>query len=662
MHFNRVLSLLILIAVVFAAALMAVVLISEEAAAADPYDPRLKIASGSSVDQDGDPGEKLKYYLDLQNAGLEDDTYEITNSSVPTGWKVTISPSSVSINDGDEEPVTVSITSPDTAHSDDSVDVTITATSQDDPSTPPAKSTIFLTYNVNQEYDITLAMESGAASSKDVDPGDSVFFLINVTNIGNGEDTIAFSKEYGAGGTGWVTIFSSNQVTLKKDKFSIINVSVTCPNSADAGQFQIDVTATSEDGVETDTQTLIADVNYKPDFTVLPYGGNQKSVDPTESVIYGITVENKGNDDDTFAFEIMPGSWEDDGWTASLDYSSLTVNQDESQNLASFLTVNAPDGLADAEATIVVNVTSEDGTLVKTLNTRSKISQEFDPVINIEGGTTKPVDPGADVEFTIRIFNSGNGEDEITMTILNNDQVPGSWGSFSDSSVTLQPYTNTTITMTVTPPSDAAYKTEGYTLQIFGTSEDGENESTTKTLKVNVNKKYDLSVTISGASTKKADPDDTIEYTVSVKNKGNYEDTILLTLFGDDSSWKPEWGSIVSSVDLLADQSTDVTLSVTVPDDAAKADYKIGIKGASDEDPSATPMNKTAEVIVSVNQTYAIIITIPASQKSVDVDSSVDYNLEIKNDGTGEDTLTLDITVYPDGWLVNFNQSTLVLG
>ena len=662
MHFNRVLSLLILITVVVAAALMAAVIISDEAAAADPYDPRLKVASGSSVDQDGDPGDRIKYYLDLENAGTEDDTYVITNASIPAGWKVTISPSEVSLNDGDEEQVIVSVTSPDSAIDTDSVDITITATSQDDPSSPPAKATILLTYNVNQIFDITLDLKAGELSSKKVDPGNTVNFLLNVTNIGNGEDTIALTKEYSSGGTGWVTIFSSTQVTLKKDKFAIINVSITAPNSADAGQFQIDVIATSEDGIESDTTTLIADVNYKPDFTVLPYGANQKKVAPLESVIYGVTVENKGNDEDTFEFEIKPGAWSDTGWIASLDYSSITVSQDESANLASFLTVNAPDGLADTEVTIVVNVTSGDGALVKTLNTRTKILQEFDPTINIIGGTTKSVNPGEDVMFTIEVYNAGNGEDEITLSIKNDDQVPGSWGSFSDSSVTLQPYTGTNLTMTVTPPSDALFKDEGYTLQIFGTSEDGENITTTKTLKVNVNKKYDLSVTVSGASTKKVDPDGTVGFTISIRNKGNADDTILLTLYGNDDTWKPQWGSIVSSVDLLPNQAKDVTLSVTVPDDASKADYKIGVQGTSDEDPSPTPVNKKAEVIVSVNQTYAIIITIPAAQKTVDVNSFVDYGLEIKNDGTGEDTLTLEVTVYPDGWQVNFNQSTLVLG
>ena len=664
MHFNRVLSFLLLVAFVFAAVITAAAILSDEATAADPYDPRLEVESGSSVDQDGDPGEKIKYYLKLTNAGTEDDTYDITNSSAPAGWKVTISPTSQSLNDGDYATVTVSITSPDNADSDDSVDITITATSTDDPGTPKAKATLLLTYNVDQIFDVALSSDPGEETSKKVDPGDSTFFLLNLSNgnNGNGEDTIKMSKEFSGSGDGWIVIFSSNQVTLDIAEYSIINISVTAPNDASAGQFQIDIIATSEDNIETDSTTIIVDVNYDPDFIVVPYGGNQKNVKPTESVTYGVTVQNKGNDEDTFKFAIRPGTWLDDGWTASLDYNSITVSMDDEIDLASFLTVNAPDGLADVEATIIVNVTSGDDALQKTLNTRTKISQDFDPAISIVGGTTKSVNPGDDIDFTITVTNNGNGEDEIALSIINDDQVPGSWGSFSDSSVTLEAHTSTNITLTVTPPSDAAYKEEGYTLQIFGTSEDGENITTTKTLKVNVNKDFDLSVTISGASTKKVDPDGTVDFTVTVRNKGNAEDTILLTLYGVDSTWKPEWGSIVSSVDLTRDTSTDVTLSVTVPDDAAKADYKIGIKGTSDEDPSADPVNKTTEVIVSVNQTYAIIITIPAAQKSADVDSTVDYDLEIKNDGTGDDTLTLEVTVYPAGWQVNFNASTLVLG
>ena len=661
MHFNRVLSLLILIAVVVAAALMAVVVISDEAAAIDPYDPNIRVSSGHTADKSGDPGEKVKFYIDLENTGSEDDTYDITNTSVPAGWKVTISPNSVSLDSGDDQQIIISIESPSNAGSDDSVDVTITATSTEDTDTPPAKATILLTYDVDQEFDVTLKPVTGEALTKDVDPGNTVSFSLNVSNAGNGEDTIAMSKELPSGSTGWVVIFSSNQVTLKRDIYTTVTIQVTVPNSADAGQFPIDIRATSEDGIEYDVQTIIPDVNYKPDFVVLPYGSNQKKVEPKESVTYGVSIENKGNDQDNFKISIRSGAWEASGWTATLDYLSITIDQDETINIESLLTVNAPDGLADAEANIVVNVTSGDGALLKTLNTRTKISQTYEPTINIIGGTSKNVDPGEDVTFTVEVLNAGNGEDEITLSIKNNDLEPGSWGSFSDSSVILTAGSKTSITLTVTPPSEAPYLSEGYTLQIFGTSEDGENVSTTKTLKVNVNKEFDLSVTISGSSTKKANPDETIEFTVSVKNKGNVEDTILLTLYGNDATWKPEWGSIVSSVDLLRDASATLTLSVTVPNDAAKADYKIGVRGTSDDDPAVPPKSVNAEVIVSVNQVYAIIITIPASQKTVDVNSQVDYDLEIKNDGTGADTITLEVVDYPDGWQVNFNQSTLVL-
>jgi len=662
MNFKRVLSLLLLVAAIVCAAFLAAVLLSDDAEAIDPYDPDLKVAIDHTSDDSGLPGDKVRFYMTLFNKGANDDTYTITNSAIPAGWTISISPNEVSVDEDKEEDIIVSVTIPTYANDTDSVDISITATSQNDPDEPPAKTSLLLTCDVDQEFDVELTTISGEPTTKKIDPGDPIYFLLNVSNVGNGDDTIAVSKVLPSGKDDWVVIFNFNSITLKRDKYSLLNISVTPPSDEDAGQMPVDITLTSEDTKEKSSQTLVPEVNYIPDFIVLPYGGNQKRVETKESVTYGVTVDNKGNDEDSFKFTIRPGSWSDDGWTASLDYNSITVSKAESINLESLLTVNAPDGNADQEANIIVNVTSEDGTLTKTLNTRTKILQDYDPAINIVGGTTKDVDPGEDVEFDIQVFNNGNGEDEISLKIRNDDQVPGSWGSFSDSAVTLQAKTNTTITLTVTPPSDAAYLDEGYTLQIFGISDDGENESTLKTLKVSVNKKFDLSVTISGASTKKVDPDATVDYTVNVKNKGNAEDTILLTLYGEDNTWKPEWGAIVSSVDLVRDASTTVTLSVTVPDDASKADYKIGIKGSSDEDPSQTPVNKTTEVIVSVNQTYEIIITIPAAQKSVDVDSMVDYDIEVKNDGTGDDILTLEVTVYPDSWLVNFNQSTLELG
>ena len=145
MHFNNMIFFITLIIVVFVAALTAAMLTSDDVTAADPYDPRLEVSTGSSVDQDGDPGGKIKYYLKLTNAGTEDDTYDITNSTAPAGWKVTISPTSQSLNNGDYATVTISITSPDNADSDDSVDIMITATSTDDPGTPKAKSTLLLT-------------------------------------------------------------------------------------------------------------------------------------------------------------------------------------------------------------------------------------------------------------------------------------------------------------------------------------------------------------------------------------------------------------------------------------------------------------------------------------------------------------------------------------
>ena len=660
MHITRFRNLLLIAVMVFATALLAVVILSDNATAKD-YDPEW---FADITEMDGDPGERVRFYLDIENAGTQDDDVEITVDAVPSGWSITISPNQIKglkSDNRETKTVTISVTSPDNASAKDSVDFNIIATSTKDPDTPPASASQIITYVVNQEFQVVLRPIDGEPTTQTIDPGTSISFKLNLLNSGNGDDRIAMTRVLPEGSTGWVVIFSANQINLEEDEETDITIQVTAPNSADAGQLPIDIIATSKDGSTTDMQTIIPDVNYKPDFVVLPLGDNQKTVKPKESVAYGASIENKGNDQDNFKISIKTGTWETEGWTATLDFTSITVSAGSTTDIQSLLTVNAPDGAADAEANIVVEFKDSTETLIKTLNTRTRILQQFKPVINIIGGTSKDVDPGEDVTFTVEVLNDGNGEDQIALTITNRDQAPGSWSSFSESSVILASKAKKNINLTVTPPSNALYLAEGYTLQIYALSEDEVTQSTTRTLRVNVNKEFGVSVTITGASTIKADPGQTVEYSVLVRNRGNVEDTILLTLFGEGTEWKPGWGSIVSAVDLQSLTTSTVTLTVNVPTDAGKDDYKIGVKGTSEDDTATPKASSSAEVIVSVNQIYGIIITIPASQKKVDVNSEVIYDIEIWNDGTGEDTITLAVTSQPQGWQVNFDSSTLLI-
>ena len=137
-----------------------------------------------------------------------------------------------------------------------------------------------------------------------------------------------------------------------------------------------------------------------------------------------------------------------------------------------------------------------------------------------------------------------------------------SWGQLGDSAFTLGAGTNATTTLRVTPPKDTEAK-NGYSLVVRATSEDGVTTNSRNSF-INVDQIFEVSVQVSGDSSKKGDPGDELTYSITVKNKGNGEDTVSLTLEGDKASW----GSIIDEVELTSGESTTVNLTVNIDDDA----------------------------------------------------------------------------------------------
>ena len=168
-------------------------------------------------------------------------------------------------------------------------------------------------------------------------------------------------------------------------------------------------------------------------------------------------------------------------------------------------------------------------------------------------------EPEEQVNFTIKITNDGNGEDDVSLSLIGGNS---SWGQLGDSAFTLQAGTNDTTTLRVTPPKDTEAK-NGYILIVRATSEDGSTTNSRNTF-INVEQIFEVSVQVSGDSSKKGDPGDELTYSIIVKNKGNGEDTISMTLEGE----KADWASIVDEVELESGDSTTINLTVNIDDDA----------------------------------------------------------------------------------------------
>lgn len=590
--------------------------------------------------QEGEPDEQLQYTITIENEG-EDDTYNlsVTESSIPAGFTAFIIPAQLTIDEDESATATlfVKIGNRTNSNAEGGDTHTISFKSESVQATGETK-TALASLTVKSIYGTTITAITG---EQNVEPNKNVKFAMSVKNTdGNTDDSVTIS--YSANGIDdWDVNPQPSTMTLSVDGTGFFNLSVTPDIAATAGLKSITVLATSEDGETVSSTSVTVKVIQLPALQVDKSGSSSRDVEAGKRVYYSFSVTNKGNAVDTFDLAVDDSSLPA-GWDASLDQDTISnLGVNEKINLTDVLVVKAPnDAAAEEEVSIVVTISSEfNSSINSTYTSRSTVLQKYDPKVSIVGLDTLSAKPEEQINFTIKIENLGNGEDDIDLELIGGNS---SWGQLGDSSFTLDANENDTTTLRVTPPKDTEAK-NGYILTIKGTSEDG-TTITTRNIFVNVLQTYEVSVQVSGDSSKKGDPGDELVFEITVKNKGNGEDTVSLSLEGAKSSW----GSIVDEVELVSGETKTVNLTVNIDDDATVGDNDIVVNGTSEDNPSAYD---TGTVKVSVNKQFKVDVVV--SSKSGDPGSTVAYDVRIQNEGTGNDTFTVNIDDYPAGWSVD---------
>jgi len=620
------------IALTFVMAGLFFVLISGGAEAVD-YKHQISLSPST---QEGEPEETLTYTVTIENQGTNDDTYNLgIASTVPTGWSMYVLPAQISINDDTTGTVTLYVEIGNRTNAAGGVTKQLSVYCQSAGESSNNETTAG-SAKVKKVYGTSL---SSSTTEISVDPNSAATFSITVTNDkGNTEDTITFSQT--STGTDDWSFTLPGSISLDADESSTVSFSITPDIEALAGLKSINFFANSEDDETAYSISVTVRVNQLPALEVTKVGSSAQDIEAGKRVYYSFLVTNKGNAVDSFDITVITDGIPD-GWEASLDNDEISsLGVDQSINLTDVLVVKAPtDAAADVVATIQIKVSSQENSSVsKTFTSRSTVLQKYDPKITIVGGDTQSANPDTEVTYNLKIENQGNGEDEISLSLTGSNST---WGTLGESSFTLAAGANTTTTLRVTAPEDTTAQ-NGYKITIKATSEDA---TTTKNRDVflNVNQVYEVSVSVSGDTTKSGDPGDTLSYSITVKNKGNSDDTIALSLEGEMSSW----GSIVEDVDLEQGQSTTVNLTVNIDEDAVVGDNVITVNGSSDDSALAYD---TSSVTVSVNKQYKVDVII--SSQSGDPGSELTYPMRVQNKGTGTDSFKLLIDDYPSNWIV----------
>ena len=351
----------------------------------------------------------------------------------------------------------------------------------------------------------------------DVDDTASLGWTPSIKNFGNTLDSFSVVFDTSdADSAGWqvdyADDFNTGNLLPKFEGGSFgFNVGLHVPGGLAAGTshgFSMTITSDS-DSTQTQTQTFSATVNQCYGMT-LAVDKNSDTADPGASVDFTVTVTNDGNGEDTMEYQTM-GAAE---WAPSLSQSSATIASGDSAQIIFTLTVPS-DASANAQSGLaMVHVYSEacgDDKMGCDYEEDVSVSVRANQVYDITAGyytnetdvvkDSASVQEGMAVQMKFTLTNNGNGNDEVTLSLVDSP----SWVALgSDSEVSLiGPGQTATLTIDVLAPASDALG--DHTFQILATSADGIATSTTDIFTVTVVEK---STSTSGPSTEEVDEDD----------------------------------------------------------------------------------------------------------------------------------------------------------
>ena len=351
----------------------------------------------------------------------------------------------------------------------------------------------------------------------DVDDTASLGWTPSIKNFGNTLDSFSVVFDTSdADSAGWqvdyADDFNTGNLLPKFEGGSFgFNVGLHVPGGLAAGTshgFSMTITSDS-DSTQTQTQTFSATVNQCYGMT-LAVDKNSDTADPGASVDFTVTVTNDGNGEDTMEYQTM-GAAE---WSPSLSQSSATIASGDSAQIIFTLTVPS-DASANAQSGMaMVHVYSEacgDDKMECDYEEHVSVSVRANQVYDITAGyytnetdvvkDSASVQEGMAVQMKFTLTNNGNGNDEVTLSLVD----APSWVALgSDSEVSLiGPGQTATLTIDVLAPASDALG--DHTFQILATSADGIATSTTDIFTVTVVEK---STSTSGPSTEEVDEDD----------------------------------------------------------------------------------------------------------------------------------------------------------
>ena len=304
-----------------------------------------------------------------------------------------------------------------------------------------------------------------------------------------------------------------------------------------------------------------------------------------------VGVHNIGNADDTFSL-----TWDVTGvplgWTLSaLPDTSGTLGWQGSYNFDVAITIPG-DALAGTTGTFTMTADSANSDTTATQTFEVSVDQHYGVSLAVEASSLEAA-PGATVDFSFTLSNTGNGEDTYGISV----DGPAVWTpTASASEVVVSAVSDGQFLVSVTIPEDRDAGADSGDITVTVTSSDNET-SDNATVSASASQVFDISMAHYSGSDGivKVSQDTSLQIKLNVTNNGNGVDTLSLSLAN-----APSWAALgAETLDIGRGQTIAIVVTLS-PDTAALSgrDYTFQVVATSGDGSEWTSPDMTAEIEV----------------------------------------------------------------
>ena len=281
---------------------------------------------------------------------------------------------------------------------------------------------------------------------------------------------------------------------------------------------------------------------------------------PGETVDINFTLQNDGNGPDVVGLTLDALRW-----NASIDANDASLSA--GQSIRFRLRLTAPvDAVAGSSAFFRVSAQSLESSYAKSEVVLTATVRELRDFTFGISNASRRLDGGQMARLTGTFHNGGNIQETANLTAMD---VPEGWtAEMSQPNVTLPPWSNATVTITVRVPAQAL--AGEYSFTVNGVE-----------LSIAVNSRFGLEAAVENASATLR-PGETATFNLTVVNYGNAPDTFAIAVGGMPAGWPPATNGQLGV--LAAGANGTVTITLTVPKNATSGlhELKLTVRSAGD--------------------------------------------------------------------------------